>query len=193
MSTPEQAPRGPETTPNPEASTEQYDKLREKIENGAELGVENGEVAAEKAKVEALENAVSVEAGGAEKAAKRPKEDPAPTKRRGGISKKERDASFKKHMKQVQAEMSAPERVFSKIIHSKVIERTSEVVGSTVARPNAILSGAIVAFVLVLVVYLLAKNFGYILSGFETIGAFVIGWGLGVLYDYFRVMITGKK
>lgn len=192
MSTPEQAPRGPETTPNPEASTEQYDKLREKIESGAELGVESGERAAEKAKVEALENAVSVEAGGAEKSAKRPKEGPAPTKRRG-ISKKERDASFKKHMKQVQAEMSAPERAFSKVIHAKAIEKTSEVVGSTIARPNAILSGAIMAFVLVLVVYLLAKNLGYVLSGFETIGAFIIGWALGVLYDYFRVMVTGKK
>lgn len=193
MSSPEQAPRGPETAPNPEATAEQYDKLREKIENGAELGVENGEQAAEKAKVEALENAVSVEAGGAEKAAKRPKEGPAPTKRRGGISKKEKNASFKKHMKQVQAEMSAPERAFSKVIHARAIEKTSEVVGATVARPNAILSGAIAAFVLVLVVYLLAKNLGYVLSGFETIGAFIVGWALGVLYDYFRVMITGKK
>lgn len=193
MSTPEQAPRGPETTPNPEASTEQYDKLREKIESGAELGVESNEKAVEKAKVEALENAVSVEAGGAEKSAKRPKEGPTPAKRRGGISKKEKDASFKKHMKQVQAEMSAPERVFSKVIHNKAIERTSEVVGATIARPNAILSGAVVAFILVLAVYLLAKNLGYTLSGFETIGAFIVGWALGVLYDYFRVMITGKK
>lgn len=193
MSTPESAPRGPETTPNPEASTEQYDKLREKIENGAELGVENGERAAEKAKVEALENAISVEAGGAEKAAKKPKEGPAPTKRRGGISKKEKDASFKKHMKQVQAEMSAPERTFSKVIHNKAIEKTSEVVGATVARPNAILSGAVVAFILVLAVYLLAKHLGYVLSGFETIGAFIVGWGIGVLYDYLRVMVTGKK
>lgn len=189
---PEQAPRGPETSPNPEVAAEQYDKLREKIENGAELGVENGEKAVEKAKVEALENAISVEAGGAEKGKKGPKEGPA-QKRRGGISKKEKEASFKKHMKQVQAEMSAPERAFSKVIHNKAIERTSEVVGATIARPNAILSGAVVAFVLVLAVYLIAKTLGYVLSGFETIGAFIVGWVLGVLYDYFRIMITGKK
>jgi hypothetical protein len=42
-------------------------------------------------------------------------------------------------------------------------------------------------------VYLIAKNLGYVLSGFETIGAFAIGWIIGVLYDYFRVMVTGKK
>lgn len=96
-------------------------------------------------------------------------------------------------MARVQAEMSPPARVFSKIIHSKAVEKTSEVVGATIARPNAILSGAIVAFVLVLAVYLVAKNLGYVLSGFETIGAFIVGWVIGTLYDYFRVMITGKK
>ena len=96
-------------------------------------------------------------------------------------------------MSRVQAELTPSSRAFSKIIHAKPVEKTSEVVGSTIARPNAILSGAIVAFVLVLAVYLLAKNFGYVLSGFETIGAFIVGWVLGVLYDYFRVMITGKK
>lgn len=193
MSTPEQGPEGGEHIKTPEVSQEHYDAAAEKIKNGGELGVENAEQAVEKAKIEALENAISVEAGSAEKVAKRPKEGPTPSKRRGGISKKEKDASFKKHMKQVQAEMTAPQRVFSKIIHAKAIEKTSEVVGATVARPNAILSGAVVAFVLVLIVYLLAKNLGYVLSGFETIAAFIVGWALGVLYDYFRVMITGKK
>lgn len=61
------------------------------------------------------------------------------------------------------------------------------------ARPNAILAGSVVAFFAVLGVYLLAKNLGYVLSGFETIAAFVIGWIIGILYDYFRTMITGKK
>ncbi len=192
---PEQAPQGQEHGEVSNASAERLEELKNKLETGAELGAENLESAekrVEKAKVEALKEAVSVEAGGAEKAAKGPKEGPAP-RRRGGISKKEKEASFKKEMARVQAEMSAPSRAFSKVIHAKPIEKTSEVVGSTLARPNAILSGAIVAFVLVLAVYLIAKNLGYVLSGFETIGAFIVGWIIGVLYDYFRVMITGKK
>lgn len=194
MSSPESAPKGAELSANsPEVSIEQYDALREKIENGAEIGVENGEKAVEKAKVEALESAVSVEKGGAEKAAKQPKEGPTAPKRRGAISKKERDASFKKHISHVQSELSTPERAFSKLIHNKAVEKTSEFVGATIARPNAILSGAVVAFFLVLAVYLTAKSLGYVLSGFETIAAFIIGWAFGILYDYFRVMITGKK
>jgi hypothetical protein len=193
MSSPESQTQNPENNvETPKVSAETYEALDKKIENGAERGVESGEKAAEKARVEALETAISIEKGSAEKA-RRPSEGPAPARRRGGISKKEKTASFKKHMAQVQAEMPAPQRAFSKVIHSPVVEKTSEFVGATVARPNAILSGAVVAFFLVLAVYLIAKNYGYVLSGFETIGAFIIGWVLGILYDYFRVLVTGKK
>jgi hypothetical protein len=193
MSSPEQAPQGNERAEVSEAAAERIEALKSKLEAGAELGPENLESAekrVESAKVEALKEAVSVEAGSVEKAAK-PKDSPA--RRRGGISKKEKEASFKKEMTRVQAELTPASRVFSKFIHAKPVEKASEVVGSTIARPNAILSGAVVAFVLVLAVYLVAKNLGYVLSGFETIAAFAIGWVIGVLYDYFRVMITGKK
>jgi len=191
MSTPEQQPQGPENNgETPEASVEQYESLDTKIEKSAE-NLESGEKSAEKARVEALEKAVNVEKSGAEKDRKSSAKS-AP-RRRGGISKKEKTQSFKKHMAQVQSEMPAPQRVFSKLIHSPVVEKTSEFVGATLARPNAILSGAVVAFFLVLAVYLIAKNLGYVLSGFETIAAFILGWVVGVLYDYFRVLVTGKK
>lgn len=187
----EHQPQGPEnTTETPKVSAEHYENSEKSIEAKSEH-VESGEKAAEKARVEALETAISVEAGSAEKKT-RASETPAP-RRRGGISKSEKKASYKKHMKHVQAELPPAQRVFSKIIHTPVVEKTSEFIGSTVARPNAILSGAVVAFFLVLAVYLIAKNLGYVLSGFETIGAFILGWVIGVLYDYFRVLVTGKK
>ncbi len=113
--------------------------------------------------------------------------------RRGAISKKERKESYKKTMKQVQKELPTSSRAFSKIIHIAPIEKTSEIISSTIARPNAILSGSIVAFILTLFTYVTAKNIGYRLSGFETIIAFVIGWVIGILYDYLKAMITGKK
>jgi flagellar biosynthesis/type III secretory pathway protein FliH len=192
MSSPEQQPQGPENNlETPKVSAELYEALDEKLEKKAER-LESNETSAEKAKVEAKELALSVEAGSAEKKTKAAKEN-APARRRGGISKKEKNAAYKKHMKQIQAELPPTERAFSKFIHTPVVEKTSEVIGSTVARPNAILSGAVVAFFLVLAVYLVAKTLGYVLSGFETIGAFIVGWVIGVLYDYFRVLITGKR
>lgn len=189
--TAEQQTQGPENNiETPNISAEHYENAEKNIESKGEH-IESGEKAAEKARAEALETAISVERGGAEKKTKG-SDTPTP-RRRGGISKKEKAASYKKHMKQVQAELPAHERAFSKIIHAPVIEKTSEFIGGTIARPNAILSGAVVAFFLVLAVYLVAKNLGYVLSGFETIGAFIIGWIIGVLYDYFKVLVTGKK
>jgi len=104
-----------------------------------------------------------------------------------------REASYKHTMKRVQAELSSPERTFSKVIHNKTVERVSDAVGSTVARPDAILSGSIFAFILVLGLYLMAKYYGFSLSGFETIAAFVIGWALGILFDFLRAAFTGKR
>ncbi len=193
MSSPEVLPKGNEALETAKASAEQYEKAAEALERSAERSVENAEQATEKAKVEALEQAISVERGSAERVRNAaPSSGPAP-KKRSKSSKKELDASFNRRMSTVRAELSAPERAFSKFIHAKPVEKTSEVVGATIARPNAILSGAVVAFVAVLATYLIAKNLGYPLSGFETIGAFIAGWILGILYDFFRVMITGKK
>jgi len=174
----------------PEVRAEHYERAQENLEKNAEKSIENGEKQAEKAKVEALEQAISVERGSAEKKRKEPS---TPASKRRRVSKKERDASFQRQMSAVRSEMSAPERTFSKFIHAKPVERTSEVVGATIARPNAVLAGSVVAFISVLGVYLLAKHYGYPLSGFETIGAFIVGWVLGILYDFFRVMITGKR
>lgn len=185
----------PEQKVEKELSPEQlesYTNAEAAIERAAEKSkVENGEKSESKARAEALEQAISVEAGSAEKKGK--EKSAAPTRRHGVVSKKERQTSYKKHMKTLQAELPPAQRAFSKVIHNPAIEKTSEVVGATIARPNAILAGAIVAFVAVLAVYLIAKHFGYVLSGFETIAAFIVGWILGILYDFFRVMVTGKK
>lgn len=181
-----------EKEPTPE-QLEQYANVENALERAAEKSkVENGEKAEKEARHEALKEAVSVERGSAEKKGKERAASPA-KRRHGVVSKKERNASYKHHMKQLQSELTPSQRAFSKVIHNPIVEKTSEVVGSTIARPNAILSGAVLAFVLVLAVYVISRFYGYTLSGFETIGAFLVGWVLGILYDFFKVMITGKK
>ncbi len=185
----QQSPENKEFSPE---QLERYEKSAETYEQNVEKSIESGEKSEAKARHEALEQAISVERGSAEKKTKEPASSPA-KRRHGVVSKKEREASYKHHMKQLQSELPPAQRTFSKFIHNPVVEKTSEAVGSTIARPNAVLSGAVVAFVLVLAVYVVAKFYGYTLSGFETIGAFIVGWILGILYDFFKVMITGKK
>jgi len=189
MSSPEELKGSENTVEVQNAAGERLEQLANNQEKGVEKP-HDAEKSAENARFEALESAVSVEAGGAEK--KKGGEPTAPT-HRGPISKKQKEVSYKRTMKQVQAEMTPASRTFSKVIHNKAVEKTSEVVGSTIARPNAILAGAVFAFVLTLIVYVVSKHYGYVLSGFETIGAFIIGWIVGIIYDYLRLLITGKK
>jgi hypothetical protein len=159
-------------------------------ENNQEISPRDAEQNAERARIEALDSAISVESGSKEKSQS---SEPAFNSRRGAISKSAKNASFKRRMKDVQQELPPATRAFSKFIHNRVVEKTSDVLGSTVARPNAILSGSVAAFILTLGVYVVAKTLGYSLSGSETIVAFIIGWIIGIVYDYLRIIVTGKK
>lgn len=175
----------PDAERNGDAERERLAAERER--NAAETSVEKtAEIAS--SKHEALEAAEKVE--------KRKEKDASPAekrKERKVNTASSRKAEFNKIMKHSRTNMSAPSRAFSKLIHIEPIEKASEAIGSTVARPNAILSGSVFALVLTAGVYLWAKEVGYPLSGFETIGAFIIGWLAGIIFDFTRIMITGKR
>jgi flagellar biosynthesis/type III secretory pathway protein FliH len=184
MASPELAPRTPESgVEKPrdfEGAAEKIDHKNEKHETH-----EEAERGIEKAREEVNKEAISGrEAGSSEHDAK---SEPTPTPHR---SRKE---SYEHTMKTVRNELSGPSRAFSKVIHNPVVERTSELVGSTVARPNAILSGSLFAALSVLGLYLMARHYGFSLQGSETIITFVIGWAIGVMFDLLRGMITGKR
>ncbi len=109
------------------------------------------------------------------------------------LTKKDIEASYKKTLENVQDQLSAPSRAFSKVIHNPVVEKTSDAIGNTVARPNLIISGALGAIASV-VVYFIAKRYGYLLSGSETIILFVAGWSIGAVIEYARVgFINNRK
>ncbi len=167
----------------------QREKLREEFDH-TKLDESQREKDATSAQLEALETAARTE----ESESKATSREVSPAARRHGpITKKQLDIQFDRTMKHVRDELPASSRPFSKFIHLKPIEKTSDLLANTIARPNALLAGAVCAFILTLAIYLFAKNMGYRLSGFETIGAFVLGWLIGILYDYLRIMITGKK
>lgn len=168
-----------------EAGLERQSEQLEKRSHDKEHS--SAETSAESAKHEALERAKSKEAAMPEE-----REIATVEKRNTQPTKKDKKAAYNATMKDIRTQMPAPSRAFSKFIHNPVIEKTSEVVGSTVARPDAILAGSVSAFIIVLGVYVIAHVFGYPLSGAETIFAFILGWFVGILYDFFRVMITGK-
>lgn len=171
-----------------ELGEKQQEQLRKNIERNAETNQEKRE---NTAKHEALEQAEKTERDQQRhESKKRPTSERLPTRKDRDNA---REKSFKATIQTVQSQLPAASRVFSRVIHNKTVEKVSDVTGNTVARPNAILSGAVFAFILTLVVYIIARYYGYPLSGAETIASFVLGWVLGNIFDYIRVLILGKN
>lgn len=113
--------------------------------------------------------------------------------RKASIDIDRKNKSYKRTMKQIQGEMPLINRLFSKIIHIPIIEGSLNLIANTILRPNAILFGSIMAFLLGSFSYYIAKQFGYATSGSEVITAFVFGWILGTVYDLLYLMTHGHK
>lgn len=181
----EQLDQGVEKEKLDEIANELAAETEKKLEKAAEKTHEHDtEKLTEKAEKLATSNEkVAAEVSPAEK-----RKDKALPNTKAG-----RKVAFDKTMKDAQAQMSKPSRAFSKVIHTPAVEKTSDTLGATVARPNALLAGSISAFVFTLAIYMIANFYGYPLTGTESIAAFVFGWIIGIMFDYLRVMITGKK
>jgi hypothetical protein len=101
--------------------------------------------------------------------------------------------TFKRTMQQAQGHMSPSAQLFSKIIHIRAIEITSDTLAKTLLRPVAILAGSVAAVLVTLSTWLIAKHYGYQLSGSEPLVGFLIGWILGLLYDYTSLIFVSNK
>lgn len=191
MTNPEKITTAPEQASNSSEleslNNERSEALRESLEKAEQSHKQSKQESLQDVRNEALDNAKNADPLLAHT-------DRSPAERRTGvISRRQRDQSFAKQMDGIQTHLSPKERAFSSFIHKKSVEKISDTAGSTIARPNALLAGSIAAFLLVTIVYLLAKHYGYQLSGFETIGAFALGWIIGMIYDYVRLLIGNKK
>lgn len=155
----------------------------EQLERRAEQAVEQHEKL-DNARHEALEQAEASQAAETEK--------PAAPETPRQITKDDRTASYQKTMKKMQSELPPASRTFSKVIHNPAIEKASEAIGSTVARPNLIIAGALGAIASV-IVYFVARHYGYVLSGSETIILFGCGWVIGAIIEYARVGFLNKR
>lgn len=169
-------------------SNEQAERLKELHEQQAEKeqsgrNHEKEQAAAER---EAKEQAKSKES-------QQIVEKKAAPERRGAPTKQERSKAFDNTMTSIRKDMGAPQRAFSKVIHSRPVEVASEAVGSTVARPNIIVAAGASALLFTTIAYVIAHYYGYLLSGFESIATFALGWIVGALFEYFRVGVFNKK
>lgn len=101
--------------------------------------------------------------------------------------------SFTQIMDETTQDMPRYRRMLSRFIHFRLVTSVSQVLATTITRPNAILFGAVASFSLTLMAYLLSKNLGYSLSGFESIGAFAVGWAAGIIFDAASILLGRRS
>lgn len=95
----------------------------------------------------------------------------------------DKEASYWDTLRSMQRHLTPASRRFSKLIHSPAIEKTSEVVGATVARPSVTLGATITAVVVGSFLYLTARAYGFALSGSELLLSLIVGGLLGLAVE----------
>ena len=170
-----------------QAGNERREALTEHLEH-EQQSPEQAQHEQDVARHEALELATSQESE------QEPEQAPVSEKPRATKpTKHELDANFKQTMTHIRKDMKPASRAFSKVIHNPVVEKVSAVAGSTVARPNLILAGALGTIILCSIIYFVAKTYAYPLSGSEAIATFIIGWVIGAIIEYARVGFLNRQ
>lgn len=173
----EQQPRGPERAEafKPRVETvESAPKQVEKRESSPEAPTPD----IDKLEHEIKQQAVSVEdMTGAER-----ESAPAPQAQYGSL-KQLKAESYRRTLTRIQSRLSAPDRVFSSIIHHPVVESVSNVAAKTAARPSGILGGGFFALVGSGVLLYLARSYGFVYNYFAFIALFIIGFAIGLLLE----------
>jgi hypothetical protein len=86
-------------------------------------------------------------------------------------------------MATLQRQLAPVSRTFSKFIHTPTVEKTSEVLESTIARPSVTLGALWTALIVGGVFYFTARSYGYALSGSEMLFSFIVGAVLGLVLE----------
>ncbi len=99
------------------------------------------------------------------------------------INKQLKDMAYSRTMLRVQKRLSMPTRAFSKLVHSKALDKPSELVGKTVARPSSMLGGAFFAAVGSSLLLWTTKRYGYEYNYLAVVLLFATGMVLGLTIE----------
>lgn len=108
-------------------------------------------------------------------------------------TKQQKTQAFQRTMSQARSHLNPVSRLFSLFIHLRPLEHLSSTLGATLARPLAILCGALGMVIAIVILYGTAKTVGYAVSGSEGIIGFILGWSCGVIIDVVRSLLSKRR
>lgn len=168
-------PQHTESLHSPESAREQLESIREKLDSEAEKATDNkldqGEI---QRRVE--QHAIS----GKEYA---PAEHQRPRHHPVLINKQLKDMAYSRTMTRVRKHLSLPSRAFSKVVHSKIVDKPSEAIGKTIARPSSMLGGAFFAAIGTSILLWATKHYGYEYNYLAILLLFAGGMAIGLFAE----------
>lgn len=100
--------------------------------------------------------------------------------------------AYKRSLIHVQKQLTASEKILSKIVHRPVIDKFSEVVSYSVARPSGILGGGLVSLVGSSFLLYTAKHYGFEYNFTAFFVLYVLGFCTGLVGELGFKVITRK-
>jgi hypothetical protein len=91
--------------------------------------------------------------------------------------------NYAQTMASLQRHLTPASRAFSRVIHTPVVEKTSEALEKSVARPSVVAGATWTALIVGGGFYFTARHFGYMLSGSELLFSFVLGALIGLMIE----------
>lgn len=101
--------------------------------------------------------------------------------------------NYTQTMQSLQKRLSPVSRTFSTVIHNQAVEKTSEALEATVMRPSVITGALWSAAIVGVVFYLVARNYGYSLSGSEMLVSLLVGGLIGGLLEATARMARNRR
>ncbi len=100
--------------------------------------------------------------------------------------------SAKQTLNRVRKHLKPAERNFSKVLHNQTVDTVSNVAGATVARPSGLMWGGVFSLLSSLILYIMARHYGFEYSFFVGIIFFVGGFALGLLLEVLSKIFRKK-
>lgn len=110
-----------------------------------------------------------------------------------GVHQSVKDHTYKRELTKIQNRLPKNSKRFSKVIHNKTIESISNAGAKTVARPSGLLGGSIVAFLGSLILYYMARHYGFRYNYLAMFMLFVAGFAAGAIIELFLWSFSRKR
>lgn len=165
----------PETIRTPEAAREQLESIRKGLEQNAEK--------AQPLPIDTAELARRVEKQAISKSEIPRNEQFDARQHPVLVNKQLKDIAYSRTMVRVQKRLSPVSKRLSKLVHSKALDRPSELASKTLARPSSMLGGAFLAAIGTSALLWTTKHYGYEYNYLAVVLLFLSGMFLGLTLE----------